>query len=329
MKARLAIISALLLVSSNVFAQDVLPKDNFGSSYFPSPNWRESEAHPLRTAAYVVHPVGWLLREGFYRPLSAFMASNIVTKSVFGYRDPYDFRETICFNPSIDVPDCAMIPPYSKIDYSSNNLNTFVDSHVSSVNNSYNNLSHLSPQALVQLQANKQVYFPDIAFEFGKSKLNALGEGRVRQVALLLKADPSLNVVLEGNTDNRGNDKANVTLGEKRSQTVKRELIALGIDASRLGVTSNGKNIPVFTDNTEWAHAVNRRVVISVGGNQDAVNVKTPDQVAKADFAQGSVAAPTLAQDEAKAPAQVLPPSVKDSVVETEIKDDTLPAPAL
>lgn len=307
MKTKIAILAAFLLLSSNnVFAQDLLPRDNRNPDYFPSPYYRESESHPLRTVGYVLHPIGWTLRELIYRPMTAAIASTSTTRSVFGYRDPFDFRETICFNPNVEAPDCAMVPPYSKISHSVNISGTGNSGGAAGYGTVYD--GDLDADTLSQLNSSRQVYFPDIAFEFGKSKLNALGEGRVRQVALLLQSEPDLQVVLEGNTDSRGSDQLNQKLGEQRALTVKSELISLGISPQRLETMSRGKTSPIFTDETEWAHAVNRRVVISVG-HGDASNIKAPEQVAHLDqrVAAESVAEPVVAAESVAMPEQAAP----------------------
>ncbi|MCB0311192.1 MAG: hypothetical protein KDD42_08150, partial [Bdellovibrionales bacterium] len=56
-------------IGQDLQAQDQLPYDNGLSTYHSAPRYRESESHPLRVLAYVVHPVGWLAREVIFRPL--------------------------------------------------------------------------------------------------------------------------------------------------------------------------------------------------------------------------------------------------------------------
>ena len=249
MKVRLSLLLVMVVVFglvSTVKAQEVLPRDNGIFTYHTSPDYRESESHPLRTVAYVLHPIGWMFREGVYRPLSYFFASSEFTRSFFGYRDPYDYRDTVCFNPDSDVPDCALVPPYSKISY---------DREAQKKDDS-------------SIASSKQVCFPDVAFDYDKSSLNALGKGRVRQIAQLLAADPSLKVTLEGNADARGTDQYNIKLGERRADSVAKELADLGVDPARLVKVSKGKSSPAFAEQEDWAHAVNRRVQVVVGGTQ-------------------------------------------------------------
>ena len=221
-------------------AQDLLPDDNGLVTYHKQPRWRESEAHPLRVAAYVVHPVGWLLREGIFRPFSYMMGSTRFTRSFFGFREPFDYRQPLCFSGADSIPDCHTLPPYAT--------------------------STPAEPEKVEPVVEQKVVFPSVAFEFDKSNLNALGKARVRQVAQLLASMPTVKVVVEGHTDIVGTDEYNQKLGMRRAQTVIKELTDLGIDGSRMSPVSYGESRPVFTEDTDWARAANRRVEFTVQG---------------------------------------------------------------
>ena len=242
------VISFVTLSSAqSSLAQDGLPRDNTIFQYHRTPRYRPSEAHPLRVFAYFVHPVGWALREAFFRPLSSFTSSTEVTRSVFGYREPFDFRESECFSSDDAVPDCRQVSPIIN-----------VAKYNPSVGSS-------SQSGEFSGAAGNQVYFPDINFDFNKATLNKVGRGRVRQVSQMLSSAPNLNVVVEGHADYLGSDGYNQGLGERRAQTVINELVELGIDASRLSPISYGEGKPVYTEEEDWARAVNRRVEFSVG----------------------------------------------------------------
>lgn len=243
MKGKKVILScslAILSVTSIATAQEALPKDNGLFSYHTSPRWRESESHPIRIAAYIIHPVGWTLREGVFRPLSYLIGSTRTTRSVFGFREPTDFREPFCFDGSDQIPDCRKISPFGNV------------------------MPAEAEEAVAPAPA-EQVVFPDIAFDFDKSTLNELGRGRVRQVAKLLQTVPSIKVVVEGHTDFKGSEDYNTKLGQRRAETVIKELTEMGIDAARMTPVSFGESRPVFTEQEDWARAVNRRVQFSVG----------------------------------------------------------------
>ncbi len=243
--------ASVLGASVNASAQDLLPRDNGIFTYHKSPRWRESESHPLRTLAYVVHPIGWVFREAFYRPWSAFAGSTPFTRSFFGFREPFDYREPLCFFDTDKVPDCHSMPPY----------NALADGPDTD-----------EPDAAALVSGN-QVLFPDIAFDFNKSSLNELGKGRVRQVASQLQTIPTLKVVVEGHTDYVGTDEYNVKLGQRRAESVIKELTELGVDASRLTPLSYGEGKPLFTEQEDWARAVNRRVQFTVGEAPAGVTV--------------------------------------------------------
>jgi outer membrane protein OmpA-like peptidoglycan-associated protein len=248
-------LSLTLFGTSMVSAQDLLPRDNGIMTYHQSPRWRESESHPLRVLAYVFHPVGWVAREAIFRPISAFAASTETTRSVMGFREPFDFRETVCFDGHEEIPNCRAIAPYA-------NKMKFEDS---------------SPDSdLFGMEDSRQVFIPDVNFEFDKANLNDLGKGRVRQIAQLLETMPEVSIVVEGHTDYKGTDEYNMKLGERRAQTVISELVSLGIPESRLSPISYGEGKPVFTEETDWARAVNRRVQFAVGSAADTMEMDLP-----------------------------------------------------
>ena len=245
---------------TNAEAQDIMPRDNGIFSYHTSPRYRESESHPLRTLAYVLHPIGWVMREGFYRPFSSFAGSTRFTRSFFGYREPFDYREPECFFDSDKVPNCKDVSPFNSI--GKNDADTEGESKDGALN------------------SERQVYFPDIAFDFNKHTLNQLGKARVRQVAQLLSTVPNLKVVVEGHTDYIGSDEYNLKLGQRRADTVMKELTDLGTDAARLSPVSLGEGKPLFTEEEDWARAANRRVQFSVNTGTPAAETAAPVKAA-------------------------------------------------
>lgn len=235
---------ALLSTGMVAQAQDLLPYDNGIYTYHQAPRYRESESHPLRIIAYIGHPIGWVAREAIFRPFSAFAGSTEFTRSFFGFREPFDYRQPECFSASDETPDCNAIPPRASMD----------------------GAAAEGSDAGSLADAERQVFFPDVAFDFDKSSLNDLGRGRVRQVAQLLASVPSLRVVVEGHTDFIGTDEYNQGLGGRRADSVMKELSELGIDPNRVSVVSYGEGRPIFTEEEDWARAVNRRVQFSVKG---------------------------------------------------------------
>ena len=69
-----------------------------------------------------------------------------------------------------------------------------------------------------------------------------------------------MKIVLEGNCDERGTNEYNLALGMKRALEVKKALMRLGIDESRIEVISFGEERPICTEQDESCYALNRRV---------------------------------------------------------------------
>lgn len=253
----LAVVSDL--VAGNAMAQERYPEDHPTFSYHSAPAYRESESHPLRIAAYILHPVGWLAQEAIFRPMSYFMSSSKTTRSIFGYRDPFDFRSPECYSGNAETPSCKLYPPFN---YQATNggtsiLGTELGSPAAMA--AGENIGDTATASYAG-DAERQVYLPDVNFNFNSHQLTPLGEGRVRQIAQLLNKQSGLTIVLEGNADQVGSEAYNEKLGLDRAEAVRSKLVELGVGADRLSTVSFGKSKPVFTEEAEWARAVNRRV---------------------------------------------------------------------
>jgi hypothetical protein len=213
-------------------AQDALPRDNGIYTYHVQPEWRESEGHPLRIAAYIVHPIGWVLREVVARPLSYFASSTETTRSVMGYRYPFDYRNPECFSADGAIPDCRSISPY------------------------------LGRDGGMNQDGGPQVYFPNVNFDFDKRSLNATGKSMAMKIADTLSKEASLRVVLQGHADYIGTEQYNDVLGLDRAKAVREELIALGVSPERLSTVSFGETMPLIDEQTSEARKANRRVEV-------------------------------------------------------------------
>lgn len=78
--------------------------------------------------------------------------------------------------------------------------------------------------------------------------------------ARYLLAHPHRNVIVIGNTDERGSSEYNLALGQKRADSVQRMLILLGVPEKQLEALSFGKEKPKATGSDETSWVINRRV---------------------------------------------------------------------
>lgn len=103
-----------------------------------------------------------------------------------------------------------------------------------------------------------------VFFGFDRYDLSNEAQATLRAQAEWLREFPAVNVTIEGHADERGTREYNLALGERRANSVKNYLTALGIDASRIEVVSYGKERPAVIGNNEEAWAQNRRGVMVV-----------------------------------------------------------------
>src|SRR6202165_2540171 len=85
----------------------------------------------------------------------------------------------------------------------------------------------------------------EINFEFNSAVLSD-GYPSLLRLAELLKDHPGYRVMIEGNTDNIGSDRANERLGLARANEVRNFLIKYGAAQNQIQATTRGKNNPKY-----------------------------------------------------------------------------------
>ncbi len=105
-----------------------------------------------------------------------------------------------------------------------------------------------------------------VFFAFDKYSLQSEARSILEKQAVWLKKYPQLSITIEGHADERGTREYNLALGERRANSTKDYLVALGVPASRIRTISYGKERPVALGSNEAAWAQNRRSVTMVRG---------------------------------------------------------------
>ncbi len=101
-----------------------------------------------------------------------------------------------------------------------------------------------------------------LAFDTDSASIKEESKPVLVEIAKLLKNDQSLQLKVEGHTDNQGTAAHNKKLSESRAQSVVQAVTALGIDAKRLQAAGFGQDKPVADNATEAGRAKNRRVML-------------------------------------------------------------------
>ena len=99
-----------------------------------------------------------------------------------------------------------------------------------------------------------------IFFDFDDYTIRSDMWDRLRSNAKFLLERKEVKIVLEGNCDERGTNEYNLALGMKRALEVKKALVRLGVEESRIEVESFGEERPICSEQDESCYALNRRV---------------------------------------------------------------------
>jgi len=105
-----------------------------------------------------------------------------------------------------------------------------------------------------------------VFFAFDKYNLSSDARSILEKQAAWLAKYPSTTITVEGHCDERGTREYNLGLGERRANSVKDYLVALGTNPNRIKTISYGKERPVALGSNEAAWAQNRRGVTKVTG---------------------------------------------------------------
>jgi OmpA-OmpF porin, OOP family len=112
-----------------------------------------------------------------------------------------------------------------------------------------------------QLDEAGRIVTHGILFDSGSDKIKGESYKTLADIGALLTDNPTLRLSIEGHTDSDGADDYNLTLSQKRSESVRTYLINnFKVDGSRLESKGWGESKPIDKNNTPEGKANNRRV---------------------------------------------------------------------
>jgi peptidoglycan-associated lipoprotein len=98
-----------------------------------------------------------------------------------------------------------------------------------------------------------------IHFDFDKYNIREDAVPVMQNNASWLKANPNVNIIVEGHCDEWGTNEYNMALGERRANSGKNYLVNLGISDSRISTVSFGEERPLDPGHNKAAWDANRR----------------------------------------------------------------------
>jgi len=107
----------------------------------------------------------------------------------------------------------------------------------------------------------------DVLFKSGSYELMPGARERLAKVSGIVLAYPGLRLQVEGHTDSIGSDEFNMTLSEKRADSVRDYLTSQGVNEANITAQGFGKGSPVASNDNAAGRALNRRVEMVVSGD--------------------------------------------------------------
>ncbi|MCH4822291.1 OmpA family protein [Gramella lutea] len=109
-----------------------------------------------------------------------------------------------------------------------------------------------------------------LAFQINSAEISQSYKDELKSVAGVFQKYDDTNILIEGHTDDTGEEAYNMELSKKRAQAVADYLVSQGVSSSRLTTKWYGETQPKY-ENTEADRAKNRRVELGIYANDDMV----------------------------------------------------------
>jgi outer membrane protein OmpA-like peptidoglycan-associated protein len=116
----------------------------------------------------------------------------------------------------------------------------------------------------IKIDPPKNFVLENVYFDTGKSTLKPSSNKALNDLAEVLKLKSTMEVQIEGHTDDVGNEADNLKLSQERADAVKKYLSSKGIAAARVTAKGFGQTMPVADNATEEGRSKNRRTSLKV-----------------------------------------------------------------
>lgn len=123
------------------------------------------------------------------------------------------------------------------------------------------------PEIVVRVdpvKVNTRIALDPIYFNRGRDRILSVSYPEIQRLVDVMKKYKNINILIEGHTDNFGDEEALRELSEKRAYAVKRFLESQGVSSDRMRTMGYGRARPISDNSNEFNKAKNRRVEIVI-----------------------------------------------------------------
>lgn len=126
--------------------------------------------------------------------------------------------------------------------------------------------SSVSYEIEIQFEPPKSFILDNIRFESGKANLTANSIAELGELLEFMALKKTTVIEIAGHTDNVGDPEQNLTLSQRRSESVRNYLIKHGIEPNRVVAKGYGENHPIASNETAEGRQKNRRTEVRILG---------------------------------------------------------------
>ena len=108
----------------------------------------------------------------------------------------------------------------------------------------------------------------DVLFETGNSQLRGGIPNNLDKLADFLQRFDTRTVMIEGHTDSVGSDDSNMSLSQRRADSVQAYLVGQGVAAARISADGKGEGVPIADNESPTGRQQNRRVEVIISNQQ-------------------------------------------------------------
>ena len=123
---------------------------------------------------------------------------------------------------------------------------------------------HVEPLKVEKLKEGSNYEIENLLFDPSSFELTKKSQITLEGFARYLINNPTIQIEIQGHTDDLGDDKVNLMLSESRCKSVQVFLTSKGIEINRLTVRGLGEGNPKFSNSSDLNRAKNRRTEFKI-----------------------------------------------------------------